>query len=126
MTAVAAKKTVARKTAAPKVSESVSVPLDVVTTDATATQTAPETVPAVVVDPDTYVAPTALSEGFVSTGVVPLDRLSKRALENLTELAKEGNTDTARKYWIARLAQYGVTVPFVSVDVPAEPVAVSV
>jgi hypothetical protein len=118
MTAVAAKKTVARKTAAPK--GMTSVPLDVVAKGDKVTETTPETVSAVVVDPDIYVAPTAVSDGFVSTGTVPLDRLSKRAVENLTELAKEGNTDSARKHWIARLAQYGITVPFVPVDASPE------
>lgn len=112
MTAVTAKKTAARKTATPKVSESVSVPLDVVTTDATATQTTPETVPAVVVDPDVYVAPTGLSEGFQGDGSVKLVRtLTKRGLANLVELAREGNTEQARKFWTNRLlTEYGVKV----------------
>ncbi|AXG66330.1 hypothetical protein SEA_ANNADREAMY_251 [Streptomyces phage Annadreamy] len=57
------------------------------------------------------------ADTFVSTGKGPaLGKLTPRALENLTELAQEGNTDSARRYWIRRLAQYGVTVPFVSVD----------
>ncbi len=111
MTAVAAKKPVARKTAASQ--KVVNAPEAVAQTESVTP-----------VDPDVYVAPAALSEGFVSTGVVPLDRLSKRAVENLTELATEGNTDSARKHWIARLAQYGITVPFVPVVAPAEPVSV--
>lgn len=118
----AAKKTAARKTAAPK--GMTSVPLDMVEKGESVSQTAPESVPAVVVDPDVYVAPTGLSDGFQGTGNVPLDRLSKRALENLTELATEGNTETARAYWTRRLAQYGVKVTPVAVVVPSEPVAV--
>jgi len=82
-----------------------------------APQTVAETAPVTLVDPDVYVAPTGLTDGFVSNGKGPaLDRLTPRALENLTELATEGNTDAARRYWIRRLSQYGVTVPFVSVD----------
>jgi hypothetical protein len=57
------------------------------------------------------------ADTFVSTGKGPaLDKLTPRALENLTELAQEGNTDSARQYWIRRLATYGVHVPFVSVE----------
>lgn len=56
------------------------------------------------------------ADTFVSTGEGPaLDRLTPRALENLTELATDANTNTARKHWIAVLARYGVTVPFVPV-----------
>lgn len=67
--------------------------------------------PAVTVDPDVYVAPTGLSDGFQSTGQGPkLDRLSARGLENLTELAEEGNTEESRKYWTRVLSQYGVTL----------------
>lgn len=124
----AAKKTAARKTAAPKVAESVSVPLDVVTDALSAPQTDAQTESVTPVDPDVYVAPTALSEGFESNGSIPLDRLTPRALENLMELATEGNTETARAYWTRRLAQYGVKVvaPVVSETpaVPAEPVSV--
>lgn len=64
----------------------------------------------------TFTRPVGAAE-FVSTGKGPaLDKLTPRALENLTELASEGNTDSARRYWIRRLATYGVHVPFVSVD----------
>lgn len=64
----------------------------------------------------TFTRPVGAAE-FVSTGKGPaLDKLTPRALENLTELASEGNTDSARKYWIRRLATYGVTVPFVPVE----------
>jgi len=104
-TAAPAKKTAApRKRAAKK---AVSTP-----------QTAEQTPTVSVADPDVYVPPTGLAEGFQSDGSGPLldDRLTPRALENLTELATDGNTNTARKYWIAVLAKYGVTVPFVPVD----------
>lgn len=57
------------------------------------------------------------ADTFVSTGKGPaLGKLTPRALENLTELAEDANTNPARKYWIRRLAQYGVTVPFVPVN----------
>ncbi|QOI67627.1 hypothetical protein SEA_BEUFFERT_260 [Streptomyces phage Beuffert] len=57
------------------------------------------------------------ADTFVSNGNGPaLGKLTPRALENLTELATEGNTDPARRYWIRVLARHGVTVPFVSVD----------
>lgn len=63
------------------------------------------------VDPDVYVAPTGLTDGFKSNGRGPgLERLTPRALENLTELAREGNTEQARNYWTRQLARYGVTV----------------
>jgi hypothetical protein len=98
--------TTAKKTATPRkrVAKAVS-----------ASQTV-ETAAGVSPDPtDVYVAPTGLSEGFEGNGNVKLDRLTSRALENLTELATDGNTNPARKYWIRVLAQYGVTVPFVPV-----------
>lgn len=78
-------------------------------------QTVAETVTVSQIDPDVYMPPTGLAEGFQGNGNVPLDRLTPRALENLTELASEGNTNQARKYWISRLARYGVTVPFVPI-----------
>ncbi|AXH49370.1 hypothetical protein HWB76_gp030 [Streptomyces phage Blueeyedbeauty] len=63
----------------------------------------------------TFTRPVGAAE-FVSTGEGPkLEKLTPRALENLTELATEGNTDSARKYWIRVLSRYGVTVPFVPV-----------
>jgi hypothetical protein len=99
MTTVAAKKTATRaprKTAAKKA--------------VTAPQTS-ETASKVV----TPVAEPAAASAAPSVGPVKLDRLTPRALENLTELAKEGNTNTSRKHWIGVLAQYGVTVPFVPV-----------
>lgn len=74
-----------------------------------ATQTTPETATVSQVDPDVYVAPTGLTDGFTSNGQGPaLDRLTPRALENLTELAKEGNTDQAKAYWTKVLGRYGV------------------
>lgn len=94
MATVTTAKRTARKTAAKPVS---------------ATQTAPETATVSQVDPDVYVAPTGLTDGFVSTGNGPaLDRLTPRALENLKDMAKDGNTPQARSYWTRRLAQYGV------------------
>ncbi len=90
-------KTAARKSTAARVSRSKAAPV-------------------VVVDPYVYVPPTGLAEGFQGNGSVKLDRLTPRALENLTELATDGNTNNARKYWISVLARYGVTVPFVPVD----------
>lgn len=124
MTAVAAKKTAARKTATPKEAAPVASDVVVLETVATATQTASETVPAVVVDPDVYVAPTGLSDGFEGNGSVTLVRkLSKRALANLTELAREGNTEQSRKYWTARLAEYGVMLTSVAVPATVEPVS---
>lgn len=51
------------------------------------------------------------ADTFVSNGKGPtLDKLTTRALENMTELAQEGNTETARKFWAGRLARYGVKV----------------
>lgn len=124
MTAVAAKKTAARKTATAKEAAPVASDVVVLETVATATQTAPETVPAVVVDPDVYVAPTGLSDGFEGNGSVTLVRkLSKRALANLTELAREGNTEQSRKYWTARLAEYGVMLTSVAIPATVEPVS---
>lgn len=87
----------------------------------TAPQTAPVTVPAVVADPDVYVAPTGLSEGFQGDGSVTLTRkLNKRAFANLTELAREGNTPAARKYWNGALRRAGVlgeTAPDLSANI---------
>lgn len=94
MATVTTAKRTARKTAAKAVST---------------TQTAEQTASVAPVDPDVYVAPTGLSDGFVSTGNGPaLDRLTPRALENLMDMAKDGNTSQARAYWTRRLAQYGV------------------
>lgn len=63
----------------------------------------------------TFTRPVGAAE-FVSTGNGPaLSKLTPRALENLTELATDGNTNTARKYWIRVLSRHGVTVPFVPV-----------
>lgn len=65
--------------------------------------------PAVVVDPDVYVAPTGLSDGFKGDGSVTLDRkLTRRAQTNTVELARSGNTESARKYWNASLRRSGV------------------
>lgn len=79
------------------------------------------TVPAVEADDPqntagwTFTRPMGAAE-FVSTGQGPaLSKLTPRALENLTELATEGNTNPARRYWIRVLARHGVTVPFVPV-----------
>lgn len=71
--------------------------------------TARKSSPAVVVDPDTYVPPTGLSEGFQGDGSVSLTRLmTRRAQSNVTELARSGNTDSARSYWNNALRSAGV------------------
>lgn len=65
--------------------------------------------PVVVVDPDVYVAPTGLSEGFQGDGSVTLARkLSRRALGNTVELARSANTENGRKYWNNSLRNSGV------------------
>lgn len=76
---------------------------------ASATETASETATVSQVNPDVYVAPTGLTDGFTSNGQGPaLDRLTPRALENLKELATDGNTDQAKAYWTKVLSHYGV------------------
>lgn len=61
----------------------------------------------------TFKRPTK-ARGFKSTGAVSLarfERLSERARANLVELATEGNTEAARRYWTRILAtRYGVTL----------------
>ncbi|WMI33624.1 hypothetical protein SEA_KENREY_262 [Streptomyces phage Kenrey] len=93
--------TAAKKTAAPRkrpAVKAVSVP-----------QTAEQTAPATPVDPDVYVPPTGLSEGFQGDGSVTLARkMTRRALGNTVELARSANTEAGRKYWNNSLRTSGV------------------
>jgi hypothetical protein len=63
----------------------------------------------VAVDPDVYVGPTGIADGFTGDGSVSLDRqLNRRALGNITELARTSPTQQGREHWNGVLRRDGV------------------